>query len=313
MFYYEDLSCPVCNQSFTAEDDIVVCPQCGLPHHRACWKKIGKCFEDDNHGTPNQWHRDRNTAASPKEAKDDVPMRNKTCSHCGAMNIEYAEFCDTCGHALGDTDWQSGPTSQEQPPVREYSPFNWQPDSYSPYPERIQGIPTNELIAVVGNNSHYYIPRFAQIDRGTSGGWNWAAFLLGPFWLFYRKQFGLGWLYFAVMMLSNIPFAVLYAPVQFAETEAAAEAAITAMTASALFTPVMLLSLVFLILKIILGIKANEFYFHFCAKKIADAKEKTPDLSASEMTSLGGVSVGLAVLFYILSTIVVDIVTIISI
>ena len=111
-------------------------------------------------------------------------------------------------------------------------------------------------------------------------------------------------------MLSNISFAVLCAPVQFAETEAAAEAATMAMMNSPLFTPVFLLSLVFLVLKIILGIKANEFYFNFCAKKIADAKEETPDLAAAEMTSLGGVSVGLAVLFYVISSLAVEIVTI---
>lgn len=226
--------------------------------------------------------------------------------------MEYAEFCDSCGRPLGDTEWQSGFTRQEQPPVREYSPFNWQAGSYSSYPEKIQGIPTNELVVVVGNNTQYYIPRFMQMENGASGGWNWAAFLLGPFWLFYRKQFGLAWLYFAVMMLSNIAFAVLYAPVQWAETEAAAEAAMAAMMESALFIPVLLLSMVFLVLKIILGIKANEFYFNFCAKKIADAKEKIPDLSAGEMTSLGGVSIGLAVLFYVLSSIAIEIVTMLS-
>lgn len=313
MFYYEDLSCPVCNQPFVAEDDIVVCPKCGLPHHRACWKHIGKCYEENNHDTPNQWSRERDTTPSRDKESDNTTNRNKPCGHCGAMNIEYAEFCDSCGHPLGDTDWQSGPASQDQPPVREYSPFHWQGNSSSPSPERIQGIATNELAAVVGNNSQYYIPRFAQMERGAFGGWNWAAFFLGPFWLFYRKQFGLGWLYFAVMMLSNISFAALYAPVQFAETEAAAEAAMTAMMESALFTPVMLLSLVFLVLKIILGIKANEFYFNFCAKKIMNAKEKTPDLSAAEMTSLGGVSVGLAVLVYLLSSFAVEIVTLLSI
>ena len=313
MFYYEDLSCPVCRQPFTAEDDVVVCPKCGLPHHRACWKSIGKCHEENNHDTPNQWSRDRDTTIPPAEEKDYAPKRSKPCVHCGAMNIEYAEFCDTCGRPLGDTDWHSGPAQQQQPPVREYSPFHWQGNPYPDYPENIQGIATNELAAVVGNNAQYYIPRFTQMERDASGGWNWAAFLLGPFWLFYRKQFGLGWLYFAVMMLSNISFAVLYTPVRFAETEAAAEAAMAAMMNSPLFYPVLLMSLVFLALKIILGVKANEFYFNFCAQKITNAKEKTPDLSAAEMTSLGGVSVGLAMLIYVISTIIVNIVTILCI
>ena len=45
--YYEGLSCPVCAKAFTADEDIVVCPQCGLPHHRACWKSVGQCYAHD--------------------------------------------------------------------------------------------------------------------------------------------------------------------------------------------------------------------------------------------------------------------------
>ena len=35
--------CPVCNKQFKESDDIVVCPDCGAPHHRECWEKEGKC------------------------------------------------------------------------------------------------------------------------------------------------------------------------------------------------------------------------------------------------------------------------------
>lgn len=312
MFYYEDLSCPVCHQPFTAEDDIVVCPRCGLPHHRSCWQSVGKCFEEENHGTDHQWSRDRSKQPSSPFEEDSVSHRNKTCPHCGNLNIEYAEFCDTCGRSLDTADWQSETTHTSDQPANEYTPYHWQNPSYSTPTVQIQGYSATELEAVVGNNARYYIPRFQRMAQSGSGGWNWAAFLLGPFWLFYRKQFGLGWLYFAVMMLSNLSFAVVYAPIQFAETEAAYQAAMTALAESSLFLPVILLSLVFLALRILLGIKGNDFYFQFCAKKIDAAKTKTPDLLPSEMTSLGGVSVGLAVLFYVLSSIAVEIVTILS-
>lgn len=310
MFYYEDLSCPVCNKPFTAEDDIVVCPKCGLPHHRSCWNSIGRCFEEAHHGTAQQWSRERADEDAAAAAAEPSVTRTKACCHCGSMNTEYAEFCDSCGRAIESQDWQSSAAPQEEPTVREYTPYNWQYGSHQPSSAPIAGYAENELAAVVGNNAQYYIPRFRRIGAGGSGGWNWAAFFLGPFWLFYRKQFGLGWLYFAVMMLSNLSFAVAYAPVQFAETEAAYEAAMTALVESPIFVPVTLLTFVFLALKILLGIKGNDFYFGFCAKKIAAAKEKTPDLSVGEMTSLGGVSVGLAVLFYVLSSIAVEIVTI---
>ena len=29
-------TCPVCGETFQNGDDVVVCPECGAPHHREC-------------------------------------------------------------------------------------------------------------------------------------------------------------------------------------------------------------------------------------------------------------------------------------
>lgn len=50
MISYTDLSCPVCHQPFKADDDVVVCPVCGAPHHRECYRKEGHCAYADTHG-----------------------------------------------------------------------------------------------------------------------------------------------------------------------------------------------------------------------------------------------------------------------
>ena len=42
-FRYSQEKCPVCENEFTNDDDIVVCPLCGTPHHRECYKKNGEC------------------------------------------------------------------------------------------------------------------------------------------------------------------------------------------------------------------------------------------------------------------------------
>ena len=57
MFYYEGQACPVCGKAFEETDDIVSCPECGAPHHRACWLAAGHCHFADRHGTPEQWTR----------------------------------------------------------------------------------------------------------------------------------------------------------------------------------------------------------------------------------------------------------------
>ena len=41
MLDYTHIKCPVCGDTFKEDDDIVVCPQCGAPYHRACYQEKG--------------------------------------------------------------------------------------------------------------------------------------------------------------------------------------------------------------------------------------------------------------------------------
>ena len=43
------------NRHFTDEDDIVVCPDCGTPYHRACWQKVGACMHKSEHAAGFEW------------------------------------------------------------------------------------------------------------------------------------------------------------------------------------------------------------------------------------------------------------------
>ena len=48
---YINEKCPVCGKEFRQEDDIVVCPDCGTPHHRECYKQLGHCAHAEKHGS----------------------------------------------------------------------------------------------------------------------------------------------------------------------------------------------------------------------------------------------------------------------
>ena len=50
MALYENNSCPVCGKQFQPGDDIVTCPECGTPHHRACYRELGHCAHQALHG-----------------------------------------------------------------------------------------------------------------------------------------------------------------------------------------------------------------------------------------------------------------------
>lgn len=302
MFYYEGLSCPVCQKPFQSEDDIVVCPQCGLPHHRDCWQSIGRCFADDQHGTAQQWRRDRDQASTSPDNHSSASSE-QVCPHCQTKNVKYAEFCTRCGRSLTAEDWHSA--EPKAPYVGEYSPYGQPYERYSSF-ERIGESNAADLAAVIGNNSHYYIERFRRIEQTGSGGWNWAAFILAPIWLFYRKQYKLGILYFLLQLLSNVATSIVYAPVQAATTNSAAEAALTEMMQNPIFFLAATLSFIYLALQILLGLRANHFYLHHCEKKIIGERTKVPDLSAAELATIGGVSAGLAVLCYVISSVLLD-------
>lgn len=300
MSYYEGLSCPVCSKPFAPDEDIVVCPQCGLPHHRACWKSVGACFAAAKHNTAQQWS--RNNA----QADYDTATDGNVCPQCGSSNAQYAEFCSRCGHALTIDDWHSAPT-QTPPPVWSYASYH-SVGNDGGFDEPLDGVSASDLAAFMGTNQHYYLPRFQRMSRKESGGWNWSAFLFSPYWLFYRKQYLLGTLSFFVSLLSSILYSIVTIPVQTAETDAAMLSAMQDVQSHALFYPWLAISLISLTLSVIFGIKGNRFYYNHCRHKVLTIREKTPDLTATELQTYGGTSIGSALIFYFVSFFSVEII-----
>ena len=46
---YTGIKCPVCGKAFTKQDDVVVCPECGAPYHRECYRNTGHCIFLEKH------------------------------------------------------------------------------------------------------------------------------------------------------------------------------------------------------------------------------------------------------------------------
>lgn len=297
MTYYEGLSCPVCNQPFTDEADVVVCPQCGLPHHRRCWAVENHCFEADKHGTPEQWSREKATQTA---STNEPSGASQICPNCSAQNAQYAEFCTRCGADLDAEDWHSADASQ---PVHEYTP------RYTPFSptesytdnEIISGTPAKELAAVVGNNTPYYMTRFRRTNSNKACGWNWAACLLGPLWMLYRKQYVSGILFFLVDATCTLLYNLFNFSV-YQNIGANAQPTPEQMMANPWFTAAMVASFLLLALRILLGIIGNNLYLSSCKKRIRKAKLTVPDISTFELSTRGGVSMGVAVAFYFLSS-----------
>lgn len=311
MRYYEGLQCPVCHKGFSDTDDMVVCPQCGLPHHRNCWNTIGACAAEKDHNTPNQWSRDQAQAEATKGyvPPQGEPQNSQICPHCYTRNGEFSEFCSHCGRHLKATDWHSGQPMNEEPPVAQYTPFRMgdvNPEVYSAS-ERIGDFSAADMAAMVGSNTRYYIPRFRRMAQNGSGGWNFCAFLFGPYWLLIRKMFVPGILLFVMQTVLSLATVILYEPLFNAVSESDVLSATEQIMQNPLFIPVAVLSLFLFAIRIVLGLRGNEYYKLVCEKKIIKAREKTPDISSAELTSAGGISIGITVLFYFVSYLLTDV------
>lgn len=222
------------------------------------------------------------------------PKNERICPHCFTKNAEFAEFCTHCGRSLGAQDWHSVKNEETS-----YSPFR-----AASFP--MMSVEEQELSAIVGVNAQYYLPRFQRIRQGLGGGWNWAAFFLGPLWLFYRKQYLLGCILFAFQMIFDIATMWLMNPINTATTEAEIIAVMEQMMENPMMFPAMFLSFLLLFAHLLLGAKGNQLYRHHCTKRIAYARQQVPDLSATELVSFGGVSVGASVIAYLLSSLLVN-------
>lgn len=257
MLYYEGLSCPVCGKMFEIGDDIVVCPQCGLPHHRDCWFVENRCAMAHTHGTDEQWQRE--------------PV-----IHTTEQPQTYT------------------------PPVSEYTPaFTPNPvaENYS-QELHIEGIAVSDLAAMVGSNTRYYIPRFFRLAEKRSGGWNWAAFLLGHWWLIYRKQYKLGITLFAIQAVLDL--LAVYMTKGIAQSATVAEM-MEVLMQHPMLGPWIMVYYAFLFSHILLGLRGNRLYWNNCKNKIRHLRRKTPDLSSVELASAGGTAMGIVAVFYMIS------------
>ncbi len=288
MFFYEGQSCPVCGKRFAETDDIVTCPVCGAPHHRACWQADGHCHFESAHGTPEQWSRTANTAT------EDAPQSTRAenlCPHCGAPNVQYAEFCGRCGGALNASEWQSTPPHQNGTPYHEYTPFRtgFDPLGGVAHNEPFDEDVTAEDLAVsVGANTMYYLPRFQKIRDGRTVQWNWAAFLITPYWLLYRKQYVSGVL---VSLFYLVYFALNYLVFHMSGALGITDADPFMVSYEAGYLPVLfLLSIAMLVIHLLFGLFANYLYLHTCKKRVRTAKETDPADFRTTLKSLGGVS-----------------------
>ncbi len=183
---YLNSECPYCGKKFTENDDIVVCPDCGTPHHRECYKEHGNCANSELHGSF-EWN---NPAENKNESKK--VFDSYACPNCGGMNPAENDFCSYCGAPLAAKQ-----TANRNPgfTVSRIDGMGNDMDGENPM----------DVAQYVRTNIGYFLPRFISFSKGNKFDTNFSAFIFSYFYLFYRKMYTLGIAVFASTAVLSIP------------------------------------------------------------------------------------------------------------
>ena len=191
MFNYNGCVCDVCKQAFTPESDVVVCPECGTPHHRHCYKELGHCVNEARHSDGFVWNAPERIAVQNTAAN--------ICPRCHSENPRDAAFCENCGISLqhdNQKEVKVNPSSVgrenrnatfEVPPVfGKAEPGNYE----RVLQEEYDGVSYKDMAIYMGESAPYYIYHFRNLDKNIKHfrPFSWSACLFDGFYFLYRKM-----------------------------------------------------------------------------------------------------------------------------
>lgn len=245
--------CPFCKTEIRAEDEIVVCSACDMPHHKECWIENQGCTTFGCLGTIKTAEGGVNSVTTNYMnygEQSTVSTGTIFCTQCGAQQNGSSAFCTQCGSKLvlgaepvpqppvytqsnpANSDpyaytnqqnntyqqnyaYQQSNTYQQSSNYQQYNNYqqgnsyaNTQYNAYSSY----QNVTIDpDVQQLVGTKMEYYIPKFQELKaQNKQTSWNWAAFLVAPYWFVYRKMYGYGISAFAIgFIISKIGSPIL--------------------------------------------------------------------------------------------------------
>ncbi len=340
---YIGYECPACSRNFHADDDIVVCPECGTPHHRECYEKLGECFNKSKHSQGYDFE--------AEATESQVPKGFVKCKSCGEINDEGSFFCNKCKKPLIDipngnyTQNPQGQNTQGNNQNPYGNPMGGMPfggDAFggnnpgfnavqmdpmggvSPDAEFENGVKAGEAAKYVKQSSPYFMQVFNKIKSFGKSRFSFAGLLFGGGYLLYRKQYVLGTIITSIMALCLIfSTYVEYTVLQDIMTELG-NSDLNITTYSQLFNAVGeqvmnsgagtialvsgagISTVIYYALHLICGFTANRCYYKHCCKEIKKIKENASSTTEAdnELQTKGGVNTALGISLLVVALII---------
>lgn len=328
---YDGFKCLSCGTAFTAEDDVVVCPDCGTPYHRACFEKEGRCINDELHEKGGTWQ----PAFERAETASDEPVR---CARCGQENPPTGLFCNRCGMPLSNSFSEPRPFN-EQPGGAQgnngnpgnmgqqgyYRGQGPQQGGYGPQggfgqqgfgpqgmggfanpnamrfdqDSDIDGVKLGDLARYVGKNQFSYLTNFIRFGKfGGKVSLNFSALLFPQLYFFYRKMNLLGIIYLLLTVVLSIPTVMMMSAAGYLPSISFVNESYV--TSNNFLMIRNLSSSVLMVIQCISAIFANYWYYKIARKKIMQVRSESAGTDEEEIrdtiTKRGGVSLAAFIL-----------------
>lgn len=239
--------CPVCRAPFSENADVVVCPECGTPHHRACWIAKNRCGVEQYHAEGFVWR-----GRLPDEPQPDNIVEQ-------AESVQD-EFVTEKNVFIGD-DPESAMMEADEYMNKVFR-------SFADKTQGADGVSMMELCTFAAKSTFHYGSAFSRF-RGINGikkgkaSLNICAGLFAPIHQLYRGDIVFSILVTAATVLTSLPALLEYSGILTYTDE----------NASMFMALVMITNLLNFALTVALCVFSDYIYYKYAVRQIKRVRE----------------------------------------
>ena len=320
---FTQCTCPVCQKRFVLGDDVVVCPECGAPHHRECFEQNGRCAFEDKHGAGFDFEK------TDADTEDSDGVETVVCPNCKTENEKTNFYCSKCGFPLNERDRRGEMPGNGQENSAQSTQFGVGNIGFAladplagmnSEDEIAEGVKVGEAAKFIGKNTQYFLLVFKRLKDFAKGKFCFSAFVFTGSYFIYRKMYALG-IALCLMMIGltvGSSFLLLsdsFRTVREAMTEStslfstfsssASDSALSRFTSEDWIRLWIIgaMSLAQIGIRVFSGLASNRFYYSHCTKSIRRIKAQSPQTLNKTLEEQGGVNLPMAASFFAAMTI----------
>lgn len=208
---YTGEKCVACGKAFVDEDDVVVCPECGSPHHRDCYSINKRCANIALHEANEKWKRsgDDDTENEKFRLEGAPEFAEKSAERSDRRSDE--PYAGGFGNGMNG---ENGGVFSEGDIDAALSFIGFNPN------EDMGGATVKEVSQFVGTNTLYYLPIFKRMkDFGTKVSINISCLIFPPLYFANRRMWGWAIVSAVLVVLLGMPELILTLASQLKDIE----------------------------------------------------------------------------------------------